>query len=149
MGKGVGEQCPPHYLWWWVLAWPHCHSCSLPFVFIVVHVHCHLHPVSFAFIVIYARYHLCSLSFPLIVICIHYHSRSLSFAFIVIHWTGSYHLHHVLLSCTTQNLDQLPRMNEMNFPSFMAPVSFQVPVNKFSFSLANASFFVSFLSLAT
>ena len=24
--------------------------------------------------------------------------------------TGSYHLHHVLLSCTTQNLDQLPGM---------------------------------------
>ena len=38
--------------------------------------------------------------------------------------TGSYHLHHVLLSCTTQNLDQLPGMNEMNFHSFMGPVSF-------------------------
>ena len=63
--------------------------------------------------------------------------------------TGSYHLHHALLSCTTQNLDQLPGMNEMNFHSFMAPVSFRVPVNNFSFFLANASFFVSFLSLAT
>ena len=29
--------------------------------------------------------------------------------------TGSYHLHHVLLSCTTQNLDQLPGKNERKF----------------------------------
>ena len=29
--------------------------------------------------------------------------------------TGSYHLHHVLLSCTTQNLDQLPGNNERKF----------------------------------
>ena len=64
-------------------------------------------------------------------------------------YTSSYHLHHVLLSCTTQNLDQLPGNNERKFHWFMAPVSFRVPVNNFSFSLANASFFVSFLSLAT
>ena len=63
--------------------------------------------------------------------------------------TSSYHLHHVLLSCTTQNLDQLLGKNERKFHWFMAPVSFRVPVNNFSFSLANASFFVSFLSLAT
>ena len=31
------------------------------------------------------------------------------------HQTGSYHLHHVLLSCTTQNLDQLPGKNERKF----------------------------------
>ena len=29
--------------------------------------------------------------------------------------TSSYHLHHVLLSCTTQNLDQLPGKNERKF----------------------------------
>ena len=33
--------------------------------------------------------------------------------------TSSYHLHHVLLSSTTENLDQLPGKNETNFHSFM------------------------------
>ena len=49
--------------------------------------------------------------------------------------TGSYHLHHVLLSRATENLDQLPGKNETNFYSFMVSVSFQVSVNMASLLL--------------
>ena len=64
--------------------------------------------------------------------------------------SASYHLHHVLHGCyhgtsssTTTN------GNEMNFHSFMAPVSCQVFANTASFCLENASLVVLFLSLAT
>ena len=44
--------------------------------------------------------------------------------------TDSCHLHHVLQAGAIGKLDQLPWLNEMDFHSSMAPVSFQVPATR-------------------
>ena len=54
-----------------------------------------------------SSFRLCSLRKRGVLVDVLQHYRTLNVGHLL---TSSYHLHHVLLSCTTQNLDQLPGM---------------------------------------